>query len=308
MSLPTRRRVGVLVEVRVDLDRAGVQAGLVREGATHRRTAAGSSGGTLVTSATACAIRVASASRPSGSSDLAALELEVRDHREQVGVAGPLAVPVDRALHVRRRRRRPRPACWRPRSRCRCGSGCRPGRRCSAARRWTTSGELARQHPAVGVAQRDHLGAGLRGGPHHLERVVAVQRVAVEEVLGVQEHPLSLVPQVPTVSRDHRQVLRQAWCAAPARRAGVALRDQRHHRRAGLAQRRHQRVVGGRRTRPAGSPRTRRRSRSSAAARSWPGGRTRCPWGWPPASRPRCSPRPGRPGAARSPACPGPRG
>ena len=48
-------------------------------------------------------------------------------------------------------------------------------------------GDPVGQHAAVGVAERDHLGAGLGGRAQHLEGVVAVGAVAVEEVLGVEE-------------------------------------------------------------------------------------------------------------------------
>ena len=57
-------------------------------------------------------------------------------------------------------------------------------------------GDPAGQHPAVGVAERDHVGAGVVRRPQHLERVVAVGAVAVEEVLGVEEDLLPLGAQV----------------------------------------------------------------------------------------------------------------
>ena len=56
----------------------------------------------------------------------------------------------------------------------------------------TTSASSVGQHAAVGVAQRDDVGAGLGGGAHDLERVRRVVAVAVEEVLGVEEDPLAL--------------------------------------------------------------------------------------------------------------------
>ena len=137
-------RVHVLVEVGVDLDRGRVQAGLVGEGA-------------------GADVRLARGRRhvghlgdgvrdPGGVPEQARgqhlpvqLELEVGHHRDQVGVAGALAVPVDGALHVGRARPRPRPGCWRPRSRCRCGSGCRSGPGRPRARR----GRRRRPSPAA---------------------------------------------------------------------------------------------------------------------------------------------------------------
>ena len=69
------------------------------------------------------------------------LQRERRDDRDQVGVAAALAVAVDRALHLASRRPRRRRGCWRPRSRRRCGCGCRPaaGRRCATTAPTTAS-------------------------------------------------------------------------------------------------------------------------------------------------------------------------
>ena len=62
------------------------------------------------------------------------LEGEVGDRGGQVGVAGALAVPVHAALDVGGPTDPRRPASWPPRSRCRCGSGPRPGSRSGPAR------------------------------------------------------------------------------------------------------------------------------------------------------------------------------
>ena len=94
-------RVHVLVEIGVDLDRAGVQAGLVGERRCPdvRLARGGRHVGDL-------GDRVRDpgrlAEQPVGQHRPVELELEVGDDRDQVGVAGALAVPVDRALHVRR--------------------------------------------------------------------------------------------------------------------------------------------------------------------------------------------------------------
>ena len=107
-------------------------------------------------------------------------------------------------------------------------------------------GDPARQHAAVGVAQRDDLGAGLGGDPQHLERVVAVGAVAVEEVLGVEEDPLPLGAQVRHGVADHREVLLERGAQRQLDVPVVGLGDQGHDPGAAVAQRRHQRVVGGR--------------------------------------------------------------
>ena len=243
----------MLVEHRVDLDRRGVQPGLVRErgepdvGLMRVRGDVGD-----------LADRVrdpAHLGHAPGREHLAVLlELQARDHAEQVGVAGPLPVTVGRALDVG-------DAGLHRGQRVRHGAGGvvmavdaqpRPARR---GDRRDHVAEFGGQHAPVGVAQRDHLGAGLGGHPDHLQRVAGVGAVAVEEVLGVEEHPLALGRQVPHRVGDHGEVLFQG---GPQRRGDVpvvALGDQRHDRGAGLTQRCHLRVVGGHRTRARGSSR-----------------------------------------------------
>ena len=88
-----------------------------------------------------------------------------------------------------------------------------------------------RQHPAVGVAERDDLGAGVVRRPQHLERVVAVVAVAVEEVLGVEEHPLPLRAQVADGVADHREVLLERGAQRQLDVPVVGLGDQRDDRR-----------------------------------------------------------------------------
>ena len=52
--------------------------------------------------------------------------------------------------------------------------------------------DLRRQRAAVGVAQHQTLGARLGGGAQAVQRVARIEREAVEEVLGVEQHPLAL--------------------------------------------------------------------------------------------------------------------
>ena len=106
-------------------------------------------------------------------------------------------------------------------------------------------GDPGREHAAVGVAQRHDVGPGLGRGPEHLQGVVAVGAVAVEEVLGVEEDPLPLGGQVGDGVTHHREVLLQRGAQRQLDVAVVGLGDQRHHRGARVAQRGHQRVVGG---------------------------------------------------------------
>ena len=237
---------------------------------------------------------------------LALLELQARHHAEQVCVAGPFAVAVGRALDVAD------PGGHRgQRVRHRAGgvvvavdAQARSGRRADRRHHLT---EFARQHAAVGIAERDDLGAGFGRHPDHFKRVRGVRPVSVKEVLGVEEHPLSLGAQMPDGIGDHREVLRQRGPQGSDHVPVVALGNQRHDRRAGLAQRGHLRIVGGDRARPGWRQRP-RVSRWKARAPYGPGGRTRCPWGWRRAIRPRCSQLRTRPGAARWPACRPPSG
>ena len=181
------------------------------------------------------------------------LDLEVGDDGEQVGVAGALAVAVDRALHV--------------------GGAGVDGREGVGHR---TAGVVVavdadadargldhvvhdvrhpgRQHAAVGVAQGDDRGARVVRRAQHLEGVVAVEPVPVEEVLGVEEHLLPLGPQVGDGVADHREVLLERGPQGELDVPLVGLGDQRHHARAALAQGRHQRVVGRAGTGAAGRP------------------------------------------------------
>jgi hypothetical protein len=53
-------------------------------------------------------------------------------------------------------------------------------------------GDVVRQHPAVGVAQDEPLGAGLGRCLQHGQREGRVAPVAVEEVLGVEEDTTAL--------------------------------------------------------------------------------------------------------------------
>ena len=105
-------------------------------------------------------------------------------------------------------------------------------------------GDPVGQHAAVGVAQGGHLGAGLERGAQHLEGVVAVVAVAVEEVLGVQEHPLPLGAQVGDRVAHHREVLLQRRTQRQLDVPVVRLRDERDHSGTGVTQRGDQRVVG----------------------------------------------------------------
>ena len=67
--------------------------------------------------------------------------------------------------------------------------------------------DLRRQRAAVGVAQHDPLGARVGGRAQAVERVARVEREAVEEVLGVEQHALAGLHEEGDRVGDHREVL-----------------------------------------------------------------------------------------------------
>ena len=163
------------------------------------------------------------------------LELQVGDDVDEVGVAGALAVPVDAALHVRR--------AGVDRSE---GVGDRAAGVVVAVDADPDAGRLhhvvddvgdpAGQHAAVGVAQGDDIGPGVVRRPQHLERVGAVEPVAVEEVLGVEEDLLALGAEVADGVADHREVLLERGAQRLLDMPGVGLGDQGDHAGAAVAQ------------------------------------------------------------------------
>ena len=171
------------------------------------------------------------------------LELQVGNDAEQVGVARPFAVAVRGALHVRD-------------AGVDGGEGVGDGaggvvvavdaepRVRGGQHLGDDVGQLARQHAAVRVAEGDDVGARLGGDAHDLERVRRVGPVAVEEVLGVEEHPLPLGTQVGHRVADHREVLGERRTQGEVDVPVVRLGHERHHRGAGLAQGHDGRVVG----------------------------------------------------------------
>src|SRR5699024_1213636 len=193
------------VQVRVDADGAGVQPGLMCEGAGPDVGLPGERGdiGDLAdgmgdpgdlpqTGAT--------------ESTYVALEFEIGHYGEDVGVASAFAVAVDATLYVLR-------------SRGDGGHGVGHGAAgivmsVDAQGAAGAGGDLGddlvhpfRKHAPVGIAQGDDVGSGLHRGGHRAQGVVGVVAVAVEDVLGVQDHAAALVTQVADGVGDHRQVL-----------------------------------------------------------------------------------------------------
>ena len=163
----------------VGLDAGGVHARPCGRRRCDRRRAGTGSGARLQISSTRCAVSVSSA-QPLGLDALVAeLELQGRQDRDQVRVAGPLPVAVHRPLDERRARRGRRRASWRRRTRRRCGCGCRRWRDASAERgddrrgrlrdlvregwsRWCRRGSRSRRRPRPPRAGRRARSRGRR--------------------------------------------------------------------------------------------------------------------------------------------------
>ena len=147
----------------------------------------------------------------------AALELEVRHQRHEIGIAGSLAVAVERPLDV---------------SRARVDRGEGVGDRATgvvvAVDAEPDTGrvidgrddltDIVGKQPAVRVAQRDQLRASFGSRPHYGQRIRRIAAVTVEEVLGVEEDAAAKANQERHRVAHHREVLRPWWSAALARR------------------------------------------------------------------------------------------
>ena len=134
------------------------------------------------------------------------LQRQVRRHDTQVGVAAALAVAVDGALDLDAALDQGLDAV---------GDG--------AARvivRVDAKGDtqalgagsrglanLVGQAAAVGVAEDDPLGAAALGGPEGLQGIFAIGQIAVEEMLGIEEHPPPCSLQEGHRGLDHPQIL-----------------------------------------------------------------------------------------------------
>ena len=189
-------------------------------------------------------------------------------HGHEVGVAGALAVAVDRALHAGWRRRRTAATelataqpesfwVWMP-IWTSLEVGGDLGRRCArprgaATRRWCRTAR-AQSAPFVGR------------GLEHPQRELGVGLVAVEEVLGVEEHPQPLAlagtaPSPPTMATPSSSVVCSASVHVVVPRT---CRRCRPCRRPGLDQRAQRRVVVDLAQRPAGRAEGHQRRRSDS--------------------------------------------
>ena len=228
------RRVDVLERLRVGANARRVQPRLVREGmlADVRLGGVGGAVEELVDEVR----RLGEARQLLGRKHLSThLQLQVGDHRDQVGVAGALADAVDRALHLRRsgfdRRERVGDRA--------AGVVVGVDAQRDPAERFADDGErrshCRRQRSAVGVAQDHPLRPRLGRGAQAAERVAGVELEAVEEVLGVEQHALSGGREKRHRVGDHAQVLlaRDAHDLLHVQERGLAHERARRDRAAG---------------------------------------------------------------------------
>ena len=184
--------------------------------------------------------------------DLAALlQLQARHHAEQVGVARPLAVPVGGALDVGDAGVDRDQGVGHAAGGVVVAVDAQPGLR-AAADGGDDVAEFVRHHAAVGVAQRDQVGAGPHGRADDFQGIVRVGPVAVEEVLGVEEDALAVALQVGDGVPDHLEVLLEGGPQGEKDVPVVTLGDKGHDRRARFAQRGDLGVVGRLHAGPAG--------------------------------------------------------
>ncbi len=244
------RGVDVLVEVRVDLDGRGVQARLVREGGDPD-VGLVRGGGEVHDLGDGVRDPGHVGERPVGEHLAPVLDLQGGDDGEEVGVADALAVPVRRALDVRGARVHRGQGVGDGAAGVVLGVDAQAGAGVGEDG-GDGGGHLGGQHAAVGVAQDDHVGAGLVRGAYDGLGVLRVGPVAVEEVLAVDEDAAALGNQVGDGVADHLQVLVEGGAQGEFDVAVVGLGDERDDRGAGFQQGPHLRVLGGRAARAPG--------------------------------------------------------
>src|SRR2546426_3425738 len=250
LAVADQVRVDVLVRGRVLLHGGHVEPALVREGALADEGLAlvGLQVGELVDQMRDLGELLELCGRHAV---MPVLQLQHRDHRHQVRVPAALAEAVDRALHlhaavgnaldrVRDRQLAVVVAVDAERGRDR-GPG-----------RIHAGPDRGRQGAAARVAQADEGRARGRRGAHARERVVAVGRQAVEEVLGVEDDLVDPLAEEGDGVVDDLQVLRERDAQVLAHVEVPRLADDGDHRRLGAETEVEVAVVGGLHARPAG--------------------------------------------------------
>src|SRR6266403_2048589 len=250
LAVADQVRVDVLVGGRVLLHRGHVQPALVREGALPDEGLAlvGLQVGELVDQVGDLRELLQLRGRHAV---IPVLQLQHRDHRHQCRVPAALAEAVDRALHLHAA---VRDALDRVRDRqlavvvavdAERGRDRGPGRVHAGP-------DLGRQGAAARVAQADEGRARVGRGAHARERVVAVGRETVEEVLGVEDDLVDPLAEEGDGIVDDLQVLRERDAQVLTHVEVPGLADDGDHRRLGAETEVEVAVVGGLHARPAG--------------------------------------------------------
>ena len=162
----------------------------------------------------------------------AELEFQIGDDRDEIAVACPLAVAVDGALHLPGAAQHPGQGIGHAAARVVVEMNSYGGVEIVADGAHDFA-NLVRQRTAVGVAEHQPLCPGIGGSRQRLQSEFRVVEVAVEKVLGVEEHPQSLLAQICHRLRDHGETFFQRHSQGFRHMIIPALADNAHRRAVG---------------------------------------------------------------------------
>ena len=163
-------------------------------------------------------------------------ELEGRDDGAQVGVAAALAIAVDGPLDMDNPRFDGHQRVGYRHLAVIVGVDAQ-GRRRRLLHLDDDGSDGGGQGSAVGIAQHQHVGAGLGGSGQRPQRIVGIGPVAVEKVLGVIDHLPPLRLEIAHAVGDHAQVLLQRRVQHTMHVQVPAFAKDGHGGRAGLDER-----------------------------------------------------------------------
>ena len=170
------------------------------------------------------------------------LELQIRHQRDQIHIAAVLPNPIDRPLHMLGpgRNRRQRIGHRHPRIVVRMNADLRRGLLPHIGRRRRNQ---FRHRSAVGITQNQNRRAALLRCQQRANRIFRIGLPCIEEMLGIPHHvPSRAAHQLHRIG-NHRQIF---FRRDAQDRLGLKFRrfpHKRHHRRLGLDQRPHSRIL-----------------------------------------------------------------
>ncbi len=221
----------MLVAARELVHGVDVDAPLVREGgaADERRASAGTLVGDLIDEKREVAqLRQAFVAQDAK----AHFELEIGDAGDQVAIAGPLAVAVDRPLDLRRARLDARQRVGDAEAAIVMRMDAQLGLLHLGQKRAGDLRDFRGKRPAVGVAKNEIGRARLVGGLVAGGRVFGILLVTVEGVLAVEDDFTSVLDQIGDGIADHGEVLLQRGAQDLRDVQDGGLADERDDRRA----------------------------------------------------------------------------